>query len=160
MTAVILSMARALVAVAGVLLLVMTAVTFADVVGRYFFSRPVPVAFELVQAAMATLVFCALPLVTLEEGHVSMGLLGEALAGWWRRVQRLAAFGIGAMVAAFWAVEVWKTAGRLARNGESLMFSGIPVAPFGYVMAAMIGLSAALMALSALRPGPMARRPE
>ena len=141
---------------AGVLLLLMTAITFVDVMGRYLFSRPMAISFELVQICMATLVFAALPLVTAEEGHVSMGLFVENLRGPIRTTQRLVAYGISAALSVLWGAWVWRTAGLLTGYGESLMFSGIPVGPFAYFIAVMIFLQAALMLLVAVI-GPLDR---
>lgn len=146
----------ALGALAGALLLAMTTITFADVMGRYLFARPISVSFELVQICMATLVFAALPLVTAEEGHVTMGLFVENLRGRARRVQRAAAYGICAALSLAWGAWVWKTAGLLTGYGESLMFSGIPVGPFAYFIAVMIFFQGALMMLIAVAGPPSA----
>ena len=144
-------------AVAGVLLLVMTAITFADVLGRYLFDRPVAIAFELVQIVMGTLVFAALPLVTATDGHVAMGLFVERLSGRVRLMQRLLAYGISAALTVMWGIHVWRTASQLTGYGERLIFSGIPVGPFAYMMALLIFLTAALLAVVAVT-GPLVRR--
>lgn len=144
-------------AFAGVLLLVMTAITFADVTGRYLFDRPLAIAFELVQVVMGTLVFAALPLVTAEDGHVSMGLLSDRLHGRVRLLQRSLAYGVCALLSCFWGAYVFKTAQILSGYGERMVFSGIPVGPFAYFMAAMIFVSAAMMMIVAVT-GPLVRR--
>jgi len=148
---------RLLGAVAGLLLLMMTAITFVDEAGRYLFDRPVAIAFELVQVIMGTLDFAALPLVTAEDGHVSMDVLTERLKGRTRIVQRSLAYGVSALLSCFWGAYVFRTAQILSGYGERMMFSGIPVGPFAYFIAAMIFLSAALMMIVAVT-GPMVRQ--
>jgi len=143
-------------ALAGALLLVMTAITFADVLGRYLFDRPVAIAFELVQVVMGTLVFAALPLVTAADGHVAMGLFVERLTGPARLLQRAIAYGLSALLLVVWGVYVWQTAAQLSGYGERLAFSGIAVGPFAYLMAVLIFLSAALTVVVAVT-GPLVR---
>ena len=52
-------------------LAVIAAVTFCDVVGRYFFNAPFAFTVELTQMAMALVVYFGVGLVTHEDAHIS-----------------------------------------------------------------------------------------
>lgn len=49
--------------------------TFADVLGRYVFSSPVRGSLEMIEFAMALVIFTALPLVTRQREHVTVSLI-------------------------------------------------------------------------------------
>src|SRR5215475_14733386 len=57
--------------VAACALAVIAAVTFGDVVGRYFFHAPFAFTVELTQMAMAVVVYFGVGLVTHEDAHIS-----------------------------------------------------------------------------------------
>ena len=57
--------------IASVALAVIAAVTFVDVVGRYFFRAAFPFTVELTQLAMAIVVYFGVGLVTHEDAHIS-----------------------------------------------------------------------------------------
>lgn len=67
--------ARAFTLIACIILFAMMVITFADVIGRYVFSRPLPAAYEIISLMMPAVIFCALPLTVLREGHVTIDLL-------------------------------------------------------------------------------------
>lgn len=66
---------RALAWLAGVTLLTMMLLTFADVVGRYLFGRPVAGAFEATELLLAITVFAAMPSVTQRDSHIKLDFL-------------------------------------------------------------------------------------
>ena len=55
--------------------------TFADVFARYLFARPIRGSVEIIQYAMALVIFTALPLVTRHRGHVTVSLVDKLLSG-------------------------------------------------------------------------------
>ena len=57
---------------AAVILAVMAAITFADVIGRYVFNRPLTFTLELTELAMGLIVFLSVGLVTHRKEHVSV----------------------------------------------------------------------------------------
>lgn len=67
--------ARAFSLIACLILFGMMVITFADVIGRYVFARPLPAAYEIISLMMPAVIFCALPLTVLREGHVTIDLL-------------------------------------------------------------------------------------
>ena len=56
--------------IAAVALAVIAAVTFCDVIGRYFFHAPFAFTVEMTQMAMALVVYFGVGLVTHESGHI------------------------------------------------------------------------------------------
>jgi TRAP-type C4-dicarboxylate transport system permease small subunit len=70
---------RTLAWVGGLTLLVMMFLTFADVIGRYFFRRPVLGAFELTEILLAITVFAAMPAVTQQDKHIKLDFLDEVM---------------------------------------------------------------------------------
>lgn len=69
------------------MLFLMIALTFADVLGRKLFSRPVYGAHDLTEHLMALIVFSGLPLLTAQRGHLCVDLFDRFLAHprlrWW-----------------------------------------------------------------------------
>lgn len=83
-----------------VLLSAMVALTFADVVGRRLFNTPVFGANDLTEHLMAMIIFCGLPLLTAQRGHLSIDLLDAWLLqphwrAWHKLVDVLIAFVLG-----------------------------------------------------------------
>lgn len=96
---------------ACLVLFAMMGFVFADVVGRYFFLSPLPAAYEVVSLMMPVLIFCALPLTVLRQGHVTVDLLDSMIPGAVARVQQVA-------VNLFSAVALGLMAWRLAVRGR------------------------------------------
>lgn len=101
--------ARLLALLACILLFAMMVGVFADVLGRYFFASPLPAAYELVSLTMPAIIFCALPLTVLREGHVTVDLL-DALVP--RRLARLQGVIVSLVSAVALAIVSWRLAIR------------------------------------------------
>ena len=88
---------------AAIALLIMMALTVADVVGRYVIGRPLPGAIELVQYAMVLVVFTGLPVVTHRRKHISLGMLdrwlGNSARVWHQRLVDLSSAIVLAVIA-------------------------------------------------------------
>ena len=65
----------ALAVLAGLVLAVLTLLTFVDVVLRYVFTRPIPGAQDVQAVAMIIVLFLALPLVTRMDGRIVVDLV-------------------------------------------------------------------------------------
>lgn len=65
--------------ISAILLFIMMALTFVDVVGRYLFNAPVYGAAEMIQFLLAGMVFAALPLVSASNSHVAVELFAPAI---------------------------------------------------------------------------------
>ncbi len=130
--------------------LAMVVVTVLDVVGRRL-DRPLPGAIEIIELLMGALVFGALPAVTAERGHVTVGLFDGAMGPAVRRLRdRLVALVSAAVLAAI----AWRLAAKaveLAGFGDRSTYLSVPLAPFAAFMAAMAALSAAVLLRDAWR---------
>lgn len=69
-------------------LVAMTLVTCAEVVMRYFFSRPIFGSAELTQLLLGVLVFAGMFAVTRDRGHVNVSLFEPFLLKYFRRGYR------------------------------------------------------------------------
>src|SRR5881392_665610 len=91
--------------VAAVALVVIAAVTFGDVVGRYFFNAPFAFTVELTQLAMAIVVYFGVGLVTHEDAHISADVVTLRLPP---RGRALFALAMNLLAAAFLVLMVWR----------------------------------------------------
>lgn len=70
----------------AVLLFVMMALTFVDVIGRYFFTAPIFGAAEMIQFLLAMTIFGGLCLINARDDHITVELFEHWLK---RRIPRL-----------------------------------------------------------------------
>jgi len=128
-------------AVMAVFLLSMAVITAIDVVGRYFFSAPLPGGYEIVQYLMALSVFAALPLATRAEGHLTIELLTGRLRGRVRRFHRVTMLAVITLILAFLAWRMGAQAASLQRGSALSGSLGIPLAPLAWIMTTLAWLS-------------------
>jgi len=133
--------------IACLLLFAMMLFTFADVVGRYFFASPLPAAYEVVSLTMPAIIFCALPLTVLRQGHVTVDLLDPFIPGAVARVQAVVVHLISAAALALisWRLVIRSMDQRYYEEVTDELF--LELWPFSAAMAALCGL-AALTALA------------
>jgi TRAP-type C4-dicarboxylate transport system permease small subunit len=117
----------------------MMMLTVIDVAGRYFFNAPITAGYELTTVAMGVSVYLGLPLATAKREHITIGLLADRITGAGRRVQATLVDCFSAAVLAIFARELWLQAGKLDAENNLLLFLGIKVAPFVYVMSVLAG---------------------
>jgi TRAP-type C4-dicarboxylate transport system permease small subunit len=138
---------------ASALLLGLMLVTFADVVARYLFNRPIRGAFELTELTLLVLIFAGLPLVSHADEHVTMDfidrILPDRLARAWIRVMHL----ICAAIMFFLAWQVWIKANRIASYSDTTDVLRITIGPFVYFMSLMIGLTGVVHVFKFFAPG-------
>lgn len=144
--------AGALKLAASLLLLAMMAVTFADVVGRYFLGRSLDGAYELTEVLLGLVVFAGLPIVTWRREHVTVDLLTMRLPD---RPRGLLARVAGVATALVLALLAWRlgvTARDLSAYGDATVFLGIPLGPVAWAMAALSAAGAVVAAVRVARP--------
>jgi len=98
--------------IAAALMFCLMLLTCVDVVGRYFFNKPVTGGFELTEMLLAALIFAGLPLVTLRGDHITVDLFDPVTPDWLFRIQHALASLIGAACTGYLA---WLPVA--ARNG-------------------------------------------
>ncbi len=128
--------------VAATVLFAMMVLTFVDVTGRKLFTRPVYGAYEITEFLMGTLIFCALPLVTAREGHVTIDVLDHIVTPGFARWQRVIVNAISTAALAFVAWRLWELSTSHMRTHEVTMTLHIPHGPFSRVFAVMAALAA------------------
>jgi TRAP-type C4-dicarboxylate transport system permease small subunit len=128
------------VAASGILFAMML-LTFADVVGRYVFNRPVPGAFEVTELLLLVLIFAGLPLVVHADEHAVMDFIDRLLGPRRQRAVDRAIQGLAAAVMFLLAWLIWRKADRIWAYRDATDVLRIVYGPFVYFMAVMIGLS-------------------
>lgn len=131
-------------AVLVLLLSAMVLLTFADVLGRRIFGKPIYGAYDITEHLMALTVFAGLPIVTAAAGHLTVDLLDHYLKSdrmrWWNTTISLIAAAIFALIAWLFFDQA-QTATQIKEVSQGL---NIPRAPLYVYM----GLSMALSALA------------
>jgi TRAP-type C4-dicarboxylate transport system permease small subunit len=128
--------ATGLARIAAVALAVIAAVTFGDVVGRYFFHAPFAFTVELTQMAMALVVYFGVGLVTHEDAHISADVVILRLPP---RLRALFGVATNLLALAFLAVMVWQLwlqAEFLRAKGDTTMVWHVPLWPVVVAIAA------------------------
>lgn len=119
----------------------MMVLTFVDVVGRYVFLAPVPAAYEIVSLMMPAIIFCALPLTMLREGHVTVDLLDAFIPDGAARLQGLVVnlISTGALGLLTWRLGVKAYDDHRFGSMTDELF--IPVWPFGAAMTVLCAVA-------------------
>ena len=126
--------------------------TCVDVVGRYFFNKPVTGGFELTEILLASLIFAGLPLVTLRGDHITVDLFDPLTPDWLFRIQHVLATLVGAACTGYLAWCLWLRAGALDRAGETTSQLQFKIAWLTYAMAVLMALTAAALVVTLFRP--------
>ena len=136
---------RALMVMAAIFMFAMAALTFVDVIGRYFFSAPVPGTFEIVEYLLGLLTFSSLPLVTRDRAHVTVDLFDRFIRGGFRKVTEFCVLLGSVVTVAFIGHRMWSTAwDELAADYVS-EYLAISRAPFLLLFSALSAITAAIL---------------
>jgi TRAP-type C4-dicarboxylate transport system permease small subunit len=138
---------------ASAILFGMMTLTFADVMGRYLFRSPVRGGFEITELSLLVLIFAGLPLVTRAGEHVTMDLIDRLLGPRACDLLNRAIEVFCALLMFLLTWLMWLKAGKVAGYTDSTDVLRIPLGPFVYFMAAMIGLSGAVHLFRAFARG-------
>jgi TRAP-type C4-dicarboxylate transport system permease small subunit len=136
---------RALGLLSAIPVALIVVLTFVDVFGRYLFASPIRGSVEIIEYAMALLIFTALPLITRHRQHVSVGLLDGVTRGLWQRVRVSLCDAISAAALALmtWRLAVQSLADWTA--GQASVVLGLPHAPLGFAMTALSAVATIVM---------------
>jgi TRAP-type C4-dicarboxylate transport system permease small subunit len=140
--------------VAAALMFCLMLLTCIDVVGRYFFNKPVTGGFELTEVLLAALIFAGLPLVTLRGDHITVDLFDPVTPDWLFRIQHAIASLIGTACAGYLAWCLWLRAVALDRAGETTSQLQFKIAWLAYAMALLMALTAAALVVTLFRVPP------
>ena len=123
---------------AAAVLFLMMIVTAVDVVGRYFFNKPLAGGFEITEIGLALLIYCALPLVSARREHIVIDtfdvFMSPGVKTFLNRLSDVVCFvalsGVGYIL--------FKRALRVAEYGDTTNVLLLPLAPVVYTMSGMI----------------------
>lgn len=132
-------------------LFAMMTLTTIDVVMRYVFGAPIRGAFELTELLLVTVIFSGLPLVSRDDQHVAADLVDRFLGAAARRSLATTVHLLAAAAFAGVAWLAWGKAARLAANADTTASLQVALAPFAYLMAVMLAVTAMVHAVKALR---------
>ena len=138
---------------ASVLLFGMMLLTFADVVARYLFNRPIRGAFEVTELTLLVLIFAGLPLVSHADEHVTMDFIDRVLPPAGQRALVRLVHAVCAAIMFFLTWQVWIKAGTISSYGDTTDVLRISVGPFVYFMDAMIALTGLVHVYKVFVPG-------
>lgn len=134
---------------ASIILFLMMAMTFADVVMRSALNAPLEASTELTRIAMAVIVFTVLPVVSWRNEHISVDLLDRFFHPVLARCRdALVSFTCGAML--FWpAQRIVVLAERAASYGDVTEYLGIPQTYIAWFIAVMTFVTAVTLVIRA-----------
>lgn len=153
---------RALGLLCALPLALIVVLTFADVFARYLFAAPIRGSVEIIQFAMALVIFTALPLVTRARGHVTVSLVDGVVRGAVARFKQLLCDALSLLALGLVTWRLWLQAGDDVRDQTRTIVLGWPQAPLTYTMCAFAALAALAMAgllWQGLRPAGTDQRP-
>jgi TRAP-type C4-dicarboxylate transport system permease small subunit len=118
--------------VGAIVLFIMMLLTVGDVVGRYFFKRPIQGAHEITGLLLVCLAACALAYSQIKKGHIRVDLITERLPPKGRQIIDVVAY-LFCLFAS--SLITWQTLIRagdyfFATRGNLTEVLGIPFFPF------------------------------
>ena len=114
----------------GIILLAMMLLGAADVLGRYFFNRPIRGTLELSSVMMGAMVFLCWGLIQRNEGHVKVELLVALYSDRKRTVVDFCTHLMSLILFAFCTYQSIQIAITAYQESRVLPTLGIPTAPF------------------------------
>ena len=137
--------------VAGLMVAAMMFITTFDVVGRYFFGRPLYAAFEVTEILMGLIIFAGLPLATAARENITISILVERMS------QKVQDFGtrffelVCAAICFAMGWRIWAYGARLWRTGDQTLELRVPIGLLAQVMAALVILAGLAFLINAVR---------
>ena len=142
-----------LAAIAALSLFAMMALTFIEVVARYFLDAPLAGAEEVKAFLLGITIFAALPIVTWQQRHIAVRSLAALLRGRARAVQRLVVLAGAVAGFSFVAYLLADQTRAMAADGTLTTYLDLPEAPVVAVFAALASLAALVAAVLLLQGG-------
>ena len=153
-------LARIILFSGATVLFAMLALTCADVFGRYILNAPVNGKTEITRFMMAGLIACALPVISVTGGHITVDLLDKFYS---TRVAVLREFAVDLiMSASLFVLAYWLVfrADRLFKRNYVSDFLHLPLYPIAYFIALMTFVTAIALVAKLAVDAFYIRRPE
>ena len=123
-------------------LLLLMALSTADVIGRYVFNRPIDGASEVIELLLGIVIFSALPQLTLRQEDVTIDLLGKFFRGWVESARRALITLVVATCYTVLAYKMWLYADYMRTSSHEITpILGIPIYPVSYLMSVLLAVS-------------------
>lgn len=137
--------------VSALALFAMMLLTFADVFARKFLPNSISGAVELTELLMMVMIFFALPLASIAGEHIVFDLLDRVVPQAVLRWQHRISHAVTALIFGGAAWLVWMRAMRTLSQGDQTSALEIKIAPYQYLAAVMLALTALMHAWLAWR---------
>ncbi|MDE0061079.1 MAG: TRAP transporter small permease [Defluviicoccus sp.] len=141
---------RALGGFAALTLLVTMLITLVDVLGRYFFSAPLPAGHELTELLVGVVVYTAIPLITIRNQQITITLFSARWPEWLRQLLLTIVPLFSAVVMGLLAWRLIVQASKLAEFGSATIYLQWSIYPFVYFMGIMAVLSTLIYLILAI----------
>lgn len=120
--------------------------TFADVLGRYVFSSPVRGSLEMIEFAMAFVIFTALPLITRQRGHVTVSLIDgmfKSLSS--KKIKMVLCDTVSALALGLLTWRLYVQGLDDLKSGSATIVLNLPHAPLSFALTFFAGLTTCLV---------------
>ena len=138
---------------ACLVLLGVMAITFIDVVGRYFFNAPMTFAVELIQLGVGLLVLFGLAITTLQRGHIAVDVIDGLVPSTVSKLLSVLAALCGVGFIGLIAWRLWDRALKFMDDGLATDVLFLPVWPVVLLMAGAATVAAVVALVQVIRPG-------
>ena len=153
-------LARIILFSGAAVLFAMLLLTCADVFGRYILNAPVNGKTEITRFLMAGLIACALPVVSVSGGHITVDLLDKFYSA---RVAALREFAVDLIMSlSLFVLTYWLVfrADRLFKRNYVSDFLHLPLYPIAYFIAVMTFITALALVAKLAVDAFYIRRPD
>ena len=113
----------------------MMLITFIDVMGRYFFNKPLPGSYELTEMIMAILGGFTMFYAATTRGHINVDLFLLRFSERTQVILSVIGSLLGSGIWALVAYQIYLSGGRLIKSGQYSQTIHIPEAPFLFILA-------------------------
>ena len=124
--------------VAAFLLFSMMLITTVDVIGRYVFNAPMRGAFELTELMLVVLIYAGLPLVSRNNEHIVVDVFDRWMSPAMRRALDVIAHLLAGLTLLGMTWLLVRKALRIVENGDVTSTLKVGLAPFAYLMSALV----------------------
>jgi TRAP-type transport system small permease protein len=136
---------RALTFFAAFMMFCMMTLTFADVVGRYVFNAPIGATFEIIEMMLGMLIFSALPLVSRDQGHITVDLFERFFQGSLKWLQQLFVLIFSAAAMMFITYRMWAEMVTMRSDQDVGEYLDLELWPFIGIISFMGGVTSLIL---------------
>ena len=136
---------RVLALIMAVVLFAMMSLVTVDVFGRYLFNTPVKGGFEIVQFMLAVVIFVSLPLITWENGHVTVSIFEGFFERRFTQIQKIFVLLVSALSLTLITWRMWAQGNDLVEGQQITGFLEWPIAPIAYFMSGLTAIALAIV---------------